>query len=186
MGSIAVQLAKELGCTVLAVVSTHDKADFCRKLGADQVCVLDADKKRWGAQLKDLVAPYNGGVDVVYEVVGGDVFHACSRVMRGGGRLLVVGFAADEIPTLKMNLPLIKGYSVVGVRSGAEFMLHPELLEECAIALQKSSFIPHFEVFPLARVPEAFRILAERKAKGKLVIDIESGVAKAGTNKSKL
>lgn len=117
MGTIAIALAKERGCRVVAVVSTESKRAVCSRVGADEVVVLDTDAKKWSAQLK---AACPSGIDVAYEVVGGELFHVCSRLMTSGGRLLVIGFAGGEIPAIKTNLPLVKGYSVVGVRSGTE------------------------------------------------------------------
>lgn len=108
MGVLAIQVAKERGAIVMATVSSADKVAFCKQAGADAVVVLAADATAWGKQLKDAAAPFNG-VDVCYEVVGGELFHACSRVINGGGRLLVVGFAGGDIPALRLNLPLVKG-----------------------------------------------------------------------------
>ncbi len=101
-------MAKERGARVIATVSSADKVAICQQAGADAVVVLSTDAKAWSKQLKDAAAPFDG-VDVCYEVVGGDLFHACSRVINGGGRLLVIGFAGGEIPSLKVNLPLVKG-----------------------------------------------------------------------------
>ena len=94
--------------------------------------------------------------------------------MAGGGRLLVVGFASGSIGSIKANLPLVKGYSVVGVRSGAELFLHPEQMLECHSALVQSTVVPQCEVFPASEAKIAFRKLAEKRAIGKLVLDFES------------
>lgn len=183
MGTLAIQLGKEIGAKVVAVVSSPEKAQLCKKVGADATLVLSQKSSEWAQQLKQALAPYGGNADVVYEVVGGDLFTACGRIMNAGGRLLVIGFAGGKIGSVQANLPLVKGYSVVGVRSGAEFRLRPELQEECMRAVHKSSIHPFIEVYPASQAKAAFRKLADRGAVGKLVLDFESEKEKT---KSKL
>ena len=124
MGTCAIQLAKKLGARVIAVCSTQEKANFCKKVGADDVIVNDAT-----CDIKSEVDRITSGqlVDVCYELVGGDVFKQCIRCMAPNGRLLVVGFASGKIPLVPANLVLIKGFQIVGVRSGAEMILQPQL-----------------------------------------------------------
>lgn len=126
MGSIAVQLGKLLGATVIAAASSEEKLHAAKSLGADHLInYKDSDLNK---EVKDITS--GRGADVVYEVCGGEVFEKCARCTAGGGRLLVIGFASGRIPKVAANLPLVKGYSVVGVRAGAEMMLQPDLALE--------------------------------------------------------
>jgi NADPH:quinone reductase-like Zn-dependent oxidoreductase len=117
MGLSAVQLGVALGCRVIAAASTEEKLSYAKKAGA-HFCINYSNLK----ELKDKVSAATDGhmADVIYEVVGGDVFTECIRCIAGGGRLLVVGFASGKIPSVPANMILVKGFSVVGVRSGQE------------------------------------------------------------------
>merc|ERR1711982_193828 len=92
-------------------------------------------------KLKDAVGSITGGefCDVIYEPVGGDIFDQCVRCVapRGGARLLVVGFAGGRIPKLPVNMALIKGFSLVGVRMGAQYAVQPDLQVEAMSTLMK-------------------------------------------------
>jgi len=128
-----------------------------------------------GAELKEKLQELTGGrlVDVCYEVVGGAIFTACVRAMAGQGRLLVVGFASGSIPNFPINLALVKGFSVVGVRSGAELQLDPKMQAETEAALAQLApkLKPLVErVFPWEELPAALRMLADRQALGKVVV----------------
>lgn len=114
-GLAAVQIGKAMGAKVIAVCSTQEKLDVAKQNGAD---ILINYTER---DLKTAIKEETGGkgADVVYECVGGDTFHACSRSMGWNGRLLVVGFAGGTIPEFPVNLSLVKGYSVVGVYWGS-------------------------------------------------------------------
>eukprot|EP01128_Nolandella_sp_AFSM9_P010512 TRINITY_DN7282_c0_g1_i1.p1 TRINITY_DN7282_c0_g1~~TRINITY_DN7282_c0_g1_i1.p1 ORF type:complete len:340 (+),score=79.37 TRINITY_DN7282_c0_g1_i1:1841-2860(+) len=175
MGIAAIQLAKSLGAIVIACASTEEKLQLCKNAGADHVINYTTDK------LKPAVAKMTRGhfCDVVYEVVGGDIFHQCVRCMAGMGRLLVVGFAGGEIPKLPINLALVKGFSLVGVRSGAEFMLNPAVLREtnnALISLAEQDLLHPLIIdqvdFDLKEVQRLYKLLANRGARGKLVINI--------------
>lgn len=180
MGTIAVSIAKEMGARVVATVSSEEKRKAVLSLGADECVLLDSDPKQWTKQLKEALGP--SGADVCYEVVGGELFQCVGRVMASGGRLLVIGFACGKIGSVAANLPLVKGYSVVGVRSGAELLTNPHLMEDTVRALNRSSLKPLVETFPAHDAKSAFRKLAEKKAIGKLVVTF----GEPSPNKSKL
>jgi hypothetical protein len=166
------QLAREHGAgRIVCTVSDEKKRAACIKAGATDVVVLAADSKRWTEQLKSALPD---GCDVCYEICGGDLFECCMRVMSSYGRLLVIGFTSGTIPSAKANLPLVKGFSIVGVRSGAELLLKPELMRQMEDAMQASRIHPEIEVFPVHAAKEAFTKLANREAVGKLVLDFSS------------
>lgn len=118
-GLAAVQIGKQMGATVIAACSTDEKCEIAKQNGAD--LTINYSKQDLKDALKSLTN--KKGVDVVYECVGGDIFHACSRSMAWNGRLLVIGFAGGEIPKFPVNLALVKGYSLVGVFWGS-FVAH--------------------------------------------------------------
>jgi NADPH2:quinone reductase len=172
VGSAAVQLAKALGARVIAVVSTDEKGDVARGAGADEVVRAEG----FLPAVKDLT---NGrGVDLVLDPVGGDRFTDSLRSLAPEGRLLVVGFTAGEIPTVKVNRLLLTNTAVVGVawgefagRAGGNFFKD-----------QWSRLLPHFESgaldpvlgrsFPLERASEALAELDERRATGNVTVEV--------------
>ena len=114
-GLAAVQIGKAMGAKVIALCSSQEKLLAAKEQGADELLLSnDPDLKD---KIKALTA--NKGVDVVYEVVGGDLFNVCARSMAWNGRLLVIGFASGSIPEFPVNLALVKGFSVIGVFWGS-------------------------------------------------------------------
>ena len=127
---------------------------------------------------RDAVKELTGGrgADVIYDPVGGDVFDESVRCIAFGGRLLVVGFASGRIPSINANMPLIKGFSVVGVRAGEYGRKFPEKGRENIAAidalLAEGKVRPHIHArLPLARAVEAMQMLTSRKVIGKVVIE---------------
>eukprot|EP01126_Amoeba_proteus_P066302 TRINITY_DN9564_c0_g1_i2.p1 TRINITY_DN9564_c0_g1~~TRINITY_DN9564_c0_g1_i2.p1 ORF type:complete len:204 (-),score=63.32 TRINITY_DN9564_c0_g1_i2:151-693(-) len=171
MGIAAIQVGKALGATVIAAASSDSKLSVCKSVGADYLINYTTQ------DMKKEVEKITSGnfVDVVYENVGGDIFHQCVRCMAGGGRLLVIGFASGEIPKLPVNLPLIKGFSLIGVRSGAEMARDPQMTMEMImelLKLTKQGKLKPFvhSVVPPERAQEAFQALSNRTVTGKAVI----------------
>ena len=168
-GLAAVQIGKLMGAKVIAVCSTQEKLDVAKANGADiLINYTDTDLK---AAIKEVT---NGkGVDVVYECVGGDTFHACSRSMAWNGRLLVVGFAGGTIPEFPVNLSLVKGYSVVGVFWGSFTQHQPQdfadnMHELLTWYVQGKVKVIIDEVIPLERAKDALNKVMGRKVKGKI------------------
>jgi NADPH2:quinone reductase len=170
-GLAAVQIGKQMGATVIAACSTDEKCEIARENGADMT--INYSKH----DLKDTVKLLTDkkGVDVVYECVGGDTFHACSRSMAWNGRLLVIGFAGGEIPKFPVNLALVKGYSVVGVFWGS-FVAHQpkdfianmqELISWYGQGLVK---VHIDESFALSDAVAALDKVTSRQVKGKVVL----------------
>ena len=169
VGLAAVDLGKLLGAQVIATASTSAKREFLKSYGADHV--LEATGFR--EQVKALTA--GRGADVIYDPVGGDVFDESVRCIAFDGRLLVVGFTSGRIPTVNVNMPLIKGFSVVGVRAGEYGRQFPERGAENLRAINAmasaAKLRPHVCArFPLERALEAMAMLQTRQAIGKVVL----------------
>lgn len=170
-GSAAIGVAKAMGARVVAVCSSADRARFCRDLGAD-ACIDYS-----GADLREaLRAATDGrGADVVFDVVGGDVFDACARSMAYNGRLLVVGFTAGRLPAVAANRTLLGVYSVVGVHWLTFVQRQPEVhaanMTELMGWVRDGAFAPTVtDTLPLAEGVTALRRIADRRAMGKIVL----------------
>ncbi|MBV6644127.1 MAG: NADPH:quinone oxidoreductase family protein, partial [Cyclobacteriaceae bacterium] len=118
-GIAAVQLAKVLGNQVIAAASTQDKLELARESGADYL--VDYHQSDLKESVKKL-----GGVDIIFDPVGGSLSEAAFRTLRPGGRHLVVGFASGHIPAIPWNLPLLKSASIVGVFWGGFWRNFPQ------------------------------------------------------------
>ena len=170
MGMAAVQLGAHLGATVIATGTSDTKLAAVQVAGAHHVLNL---KNGFREQVKALTA--NEGADVIYDPVGGDVFDESVRCIRWGGRLLVIGFAGGRIPSIGANMPLIKGFSVVGVRAGEEVRRQPVLgstyLRKVQALADAGVFKPHIgAIFGLGQSLEALKSLSQRQFAGKVVI----------------
>ncbi|HDH03406.1 MAG TPA: NADPH:quinone oxidoreductase family protein [Actinobacteria bacterium] len=171
VGSAAIQIGKALGAQVIAGVSTDAKAEVAASLGADETVNYES------GSLKDQVKELTGGkgADVIYEPVGGDVFLQTLRCIAWEGRILVVGFASGEIPSAPMNLPLLKGCSIVGVFWGGFARRNPvknranfaQILTWAA----DGTIDPHISAtYPFEEAKTALTQLANRTATGKVVL----------------
>jgi NADPH2:quinone reductase len=171
VGLAAVEIAKVMGARVLAAASTPEKLAVCREHGADEL--IDYVQE----DLKDRVKQLTGGagVDVVYDPVGGAYSEAALRATAWNGRLLVVGFAAGDIPRIPLNLVLLKGCQIVGVFWGAftarEPARHRANVEELMAWYQAGKIRPHVSAtYPLERAAAALNDMAERRVTGKVVL----------------
>jgi NADPH2:quinone reductase len=170
VGLAAVDLGKALGARVIATASTEEKRKFLNSYGADHVLPSSG--------FREDVKTLTGGVgaDVIYDPVGGDVFDESTRCIAFDGRLLVVGFTSGRIPTVLVNIPLIKGFSVMGMRAGEYGRKFPEKGRENIAALDtmlmEGTLHPHVCArFPLAQTVDAMRMLEDRRAIGKVVVE---------------
>ena len=173
VGLTAVELAKAMGAKVIAAASTDEKLALCREYGADETINYATE------DLKDAVKRLTGGkgVDVIYDPVGDKFAEPAFRSIGWNGRYLVIGFAAGEIPKLPLNLPLIKGASIVGVFWGAFTMMEPKVhqdnMRELLDWYASGKLKPHVsEHFTLDEGPKAIRWMMDRKAKGKVVLQV--------------
>ena len=177
VGAAAIELGKAIGARVIAAVSSEEKAVFCRELGADDTLVypreLDrADQRVLSAEIKKIAGP--SGVDVAYDAVGGAYAEPVIRSMAWGGRFLVVGFPAG-IPSIPLNLALLKSCQIVGVFWGAAIRNEPaghirnmnELFEMYCKGLIKPRISSSF---PMQNAAEALHLIADRKVLGKMVL----------------
>jgi NADPH:quinone reductase len=174
VGLAAVELGALMGATVIAAASTDDKLKLCHEYGASMTINYGTE------DLKARIRKLTGGVgaDVVYDPVGGQYSEPALRSTAWGGRFLVVGFAAGEIPSIPLNLTLLKGCDIVGVFWGAFVGRFPEHhrrnIEELMGWWRDGKLRPHVSsTYPLDRAAEAIRELADRKAKGKVVVTVD-------------
>ena len=173
VGIAAIEIGKALGARVIACASTEDKLAVCREHGADAAINYASEDLR--ERITDLTA--GKGVDVVYDAVGGSYTEPALRSLAWRGRLLVVGFAAGEIPRIPLNLALLKGCSIVGVFWGDFARREPKLFAESVRRLgewyREGKLKPHISAtFPLDQAAEALKLMAARKVKGKVVLTV--------------
>ena len=172
VGSAAVQIAHAAGATVIAVVRGAEKMTVARDSGADHAVEAEGE---WLAEIRRLTDAR--GVDVVYDPVGGDRFTDSVRALAPGGRLLVVGFAGGEIPTVKVNRLLLNNTSVVGVAWPEYARIDPQMPREVADGLANmwdGGFIRPIvgSRYPLDRAADALREIEQRRAVGKVVLTV--------------
>jgi NADPH2:quinone reductase len=172
VGIAAIDIGKALGARVIAAASSDAKLAACRARGADETINYARDDLR--ERLRALVG--ERGVDVVFDPVGGPYTEAALRSTGWRGRYLVIGFAHGEIPRVPLNLPLLKGVSIVGVFWGAWQQREPEAsrgeMKALLGMLQAGKLAPLVSArYPLARTAEALVAVAERRATGKIVIE---------------
>jgi NADPH2:quinone reductase len=171
VGLAAVELGKLMGARVIAAASSAEKLALCRARGAD--ATIDYATEDLKERAKELTG--GRGIDVVYDPVGGAYSEPALRTMAWGGRFLVVGFAAGEIPKIPLNLTLLKGCSIVGVFWGEFTRREPEKnaanIRELLGWLETGRVSPLVSArYPLAQGVEALRAVLDRKVTGKVVI----------------
>lgn len=173
VGLAAVEIGKAMGARVIAAASSAEKLAVAKAAGADELInYRDSNLK---GELKRLTQ--GNGVDVIYDPVGGELFDPALRSLAWNGRLLVIGFASGDIPQLAANLVLLKGAAVVGVFWGAFAQRQPA--DNAANFQQLFAWYAEGKlkplvsrVYPLARAGQAIEDLAQRRAVGKLVVQV--------------
>ncbi len=172
VGLAAVELAKRLGAYVIATTGTPEKVERL-KTASDADAVILAD-----GRFREQVAELTGGklCDLVYDPVGGDIFDESTRCVAFGGKLLVIGFAGGRIADISTNIPLIKGFSVVGVRAGEYARRFPDrgraIREAVATLAADGRLNPHIDrILPLEHWREAYDAMAAREIVGKIVLE---------------
>ena len=171
VGLAAVEIGKALGARVIACASSEDKLAVCRSHGADAGINYATEDLR--ERIKALTD--GRGPDVVYDPVGGPFSEPAFRSIAWRGRLLVVGFAAGDIPKLPLNLALLKGASVVGVFWGDFARREPRefaaSVRQLGAWFREGKLRPHVsQTFPLAKAVDALKLMAARQVKGKVVL----------------
>ena len=177
VGMAAVQLGKYIGAKVIATGTSEEKLKETLNWGADHIVLTHKDGEvEFRNEIKELTGGL--GADVIYDPVGGDVFDHSIRCINWGGRILIVGFASGRIPTLPINMALIKGFSVVGVRAGEFARKNPEKgkenNQEIRRICEEGFFDPYIcKTFPLSEAKDSIQYLSERKLIGKVIIKID-------------
>ena len=174
VGLACVELARLLGARVFAAVGAAAKTSVVREYGANEV--IDYSREDLRERVKDLTG--GEGLDVCVENVGGTVFATLSRLMRWNGRLMPIGFTSGEVPSLAMNLPLLKNYSVVGVFAGAWKERFPDEMARAADAVMawvsEGKLHPRIDrVLPLEGAAEAMSAVADRSVQGRIVLRVK-------------
>ena len=171
VGTSAIQIAKAAGARVIAAASTDEKCALCTSIGADATINYSTEN------LRDAIkALTNGkGPDVIYDPVGGDFTEPAFRSIAWRGRYLVVGFASGPTPSLPLNLPLLKGASIVGVFWGgfakAEPKANAAMMGELASWYAQGKIKPVIDrTMPMAELKAAYAHMGSRGVKGKLVM----------------
>ena len=171
VGTAAIQIAKAAGAKVIAAASSDEKCALCKELGADATINYSTSNLR--DALKALTD--GKGPDVVYDPVGGDMAEQAFRSIAWRGRYLVIGFAQGEIPAIPLNLPLLKGASIMGVFWGEFAKREPQNNAACLMQLaawyMEGKIKPVVELkMPMSHIKEAFVLMGSRKVRGKLVL----------------
>ncbi len=174
VGTAAIQIAKAIGARVIAAVSSDAKADFCKKLGADATLSYASGNAQ---ELRDAIKRLTDGKgpDIVYDPVGGDLAEPVFRSIGWRGRYLVVGFAQGGIPSLPLNLALLKGASIVGVFWGDFVRREPKAsaagMMQLAHWYREGKIKPVIDCrLPMAEVRAAYARMGTRQVLGKVVL----------------
>ena len=177
VGMAAVQLGHKMGAKVIATGTSEDKLKNTLDWGASHYLLTHKEESvSFREEVKELTE--GKGADVIYDPVGGDVFDESIRCINWGGRILIVGFTSGRIPTAPVNMPLIKGFSIVGVRAGEFGRRDPVKGRENIEAIKKladeGKLKPHIcKRFKLEEAKEAIKFLSERKLVGKIAVVME-------------
>ena len=171
VGTAAIQIAKALGARVIAAASSDDKCGLCRSIGADATINYSHGNLREAIK----AATDGKGPDVVYDPVGGEFAEPVFRSIAWRGRYLVVGFASGPIPSLPLNLPLLKGASIVGVFWGDFARREPKanaaMMAELAQWYEQGKVKPVIDrTLPMSDLKAAYARMGSREVRGKLVL----------------
>jgi NADPH2:quinone reductase len=166
VGTAAIQVAKGVGARTIAVVSSEEKEGVAREAGADEVVRAGGD---WRAEA--------GPADVIFDPVGGERFDESVRALAPEGRLVVIGFTEGAIPKVGVNRLLFRNVSVVGAAWGEFALPRPEYLREVGEDLERMIESGHVRPivgrrYAFTDAADALRDLDERRAVGKLVLDV--------------
>jgi len=172
VGLAACDLARALGARVIAASHREDKLEMLRAVAQPEAAILNTGRFR-----EDIARLTDGRLcDLVFDPVGGDVFDESTRCVTFGGKLLVIGFVSGRIPEIAVNIPLIKGFSVVGVRAGEYARRFPQRGEHVARVIDtlasEGRIAPHVDcTLPLTSWREAFERMERGDIVGKLVLE---------------
>ena len=175
VGTSAIQIAKAAGARVIAAASSDEKCELCTQQGADATINYSVHTPREG--LRDAIQQLTDGKgpDLVYDPVGGEFAEPVFRSIAWRGRYLVVGFASGPIPSLPLNLTLLKGASIVGVFWGdfarREPKANAQMMQTLAGMYARGQVKPVIDqTLPMRDLQKAYAIMGSRSVKGKLVM----------------
>jgi len=182
VGMAAVDVARQMGATVIAGAGSAARCEEARQQGATHA--IDYAREPVRERLLELTQ--GRGIDVYFDNVGGALFASVSRAMAWGGRILPIGFTSGEVPRLAMNLPLLKNYSVVGCYWGAWMERQPEQAraadEQLFAAVAQGTLRPRIaDVLPMASFAEAMHRLVDRQVTGRIVLRIRQSPDEVAT-----
>ncbi|MEJ1159880.1 NADPH:quinone oxidoreductase family protein [Prosthecomicrobium sp. N25] len=171
VGQAAIEIARLMGARVIACASSEEKLAFCREMGAHET--IDYEREDLKVRLRELTG--GRGVDVVYDAVGDRFTEPAVRALAWRGRLLVIGFAAGEIPRIPLNLLLLKGCDLRGVFWGESLRHEPEAhaqnMAQVLAWMAEGRLRPHIHAFyPLEETGRALEDIAGRRVKGKAIV----------------
>ena len=179
LGITAIHIAKAMGAKVIAAASSQEKIDLCKKEGADEGIIYERDmdrdlQKKFSDQIKDVTG---GGVDMIYDLVGGDYAEPALRAIARHGKYLVIGFTAG-IPKMPLNLTLLKECQIIGVFwgqfAGLDQSVNQQNFKELFELHAKGEINPFVtETFTLEESAKAIKTLEDRKVLGKVVVSME-------------
>ncbi|MGT2434692.1 NADPH:quinone oxidoreductase family protein [Bradyrhizobium betae] len=173
VGLAAVDLGRHLGLHVIAGVGSDDKAALVRRYGAGDIVNYRSEDLR--DRIKSITS--GDGIDIGFDNIGGAIFEQIARLMTWGGRLMPIGFTSGEVPSIPMNLPLLKNYSIIGVFVGAwaeKFSTEAARMNDALVQLLAEGKIhPHIDrILPLEEATEAMKAVANRTVQGRIVLKI--------------
>jgi NADPH:quinone reductase len=171
VGIAAIEIGKQLGARMIAAASSDEKLEVCRQHGASEVINYTSQDLR--ERIKEITG--GQGIDVIFDPVGGSYTEPALRSMAWKGRFLVIGFAGGEIPRIPLNLPLLKGFSIVGIFWGSFTEHEPQRsaqnLQELMRWLSQGILKPHISAtYPLEQASDALYDMLNRKVLGKAVL----------------
>lgn len=186
VGLGAIQIAKAMGAFVMAGVSSPEKTAMVKEAGADAIVDLASPDLRESLRAQVHGFTEGRGVDIILDPLGGDVFDAAIRALAWRGRLVVIGFAAGRIPTIKTNYLLLKNIELSGLQVSDYRKRRPEQVEECFRELfswfeQGKLKSPPMQEYPLEKVHEALRAIGDRKIQGRVML-VQEHAAAAGAH----
>ena len=178
VGLAAIQLAKAMGGKVLAAVASKDKADIVRAAGADAIIDLSAPDLHESLRAQVFALTGKKGVDIIIDMLGGDIFDAAVRALAWCGRLVVIGFASGRIPSIKMNYVLVKNIEVTGMQISDYRKRRPADMQACfaeIFALHAAGKLKPLptKTYPLEQFAEAMRDIKDRKVRGRIVLTMK-------------
>ncbi|WP_431206377.1 NADPH:quinone oxidoreductase family protein [Bradyrhizobium betae] len=173
VGLAAVDLGRHLGLRVIAGVGSDDKAALVRRYGAGDIVNYRSEDLR--DRIKSITS--GDGIDIGFDNIGGAIFEQIARLMTWGGRLMPIGFTSGEVPSIPMNLPLLKNYSIIGVFVGAwaeKYSTEAARMNDALVQLLAEGKIrPHIDrILPLEEATEAMQAVANRTVQGRIVLRI--------------